>query len=184
MEQFNEMEGKIAEHVSHFFHEPEYLNVRILYVTKPEEADFFISKKCTRQDYLVIGTMALLNSITEKKPEIKVFKKKNLKKETVGLYHNSERKDLLVESELFIQMVKPLDSIYDILYKDGYKFWGIGLSLSTLLMTYYAGGDTIAEQYTKEIHFENFEDTVTAQINVFHLMKNMIVSSMSAIYFD
>lgn len=166
--------GEIVKQVSSSFREPEYIDAKIRYVERKEDADVCVSENHTMSDYIVLGAFALLNSVTEKKPEIKVFQEKLLAKETIGVWAGSRPyKSVSVESELFLQMSKPLDTIYNILYQGEYKFFGVGLTMTVLLMTQMTDTVVIPEEIIKDVVFENFDDMETAQRNVFMLLKRM-----------
>lgn len=180
MEQYAE----IVKHVESSFCEPDYVSVQIRYVTNKEDADVCVSKNHSLGDYIVLGSLALFNSVTSKKSEIKVFNQSNLKEEVIGIWHGGFYKDLTVDSELFLQMIEPLNVVYDSLYQNACKPLGIGLLISTLIMTQLTGSTVIPEEIINEVVFEHFDDTITAQKNIFTLMKRITAASVAGMYYN
>ena len=174
---------KIVKTVEDAFQKPQYVNAKIRYVKSKEEADVCVSRNHTMGDYIVLGAFALFNSLGGKKSELKVYNQKDLKKETIGVWTgNTSYKEESVESELFLQMFRPLDIIYDTLYKGDFKAMGVGLFMSTVLMHQFADEEAIPKEFMDELAFESFDDTITAQKNVFTLMKKMTAASIAGIF--
>ena len=63
----------IVTQVEDSFIVPEYHKVRIRYVGRKQKADVWISLKHSLSDYFVLGSFALSNALTERKPEITVY---------------------------------------------------------------------------------------------------------------
>ena len=159
----------IVTQVEEAFIVPEYHEVRIRYVRRKEKADVWITPKHSLSDYFVLGTFSLLNSLTERKPEITVYNKPFLKRSKV--LSDTGSKPLSVEADLFLQIVNPINTIYDELYKNEDKFALVGLGLVTALMPQLAGADMRPSELMQKIYLEDFNDTVTAQKNVFEFLR-------------
>ncbi|HIU51093.1 MAG TPA: hypothetical protein IAB70_00465 [Candidatus Merdicola faecigallinarum] len=174
---------EIVKTVEDAFQNPQYVNAKIRYVKSKEEADVCVSRNHTMSDYIVLGAFALFNSIEGKKSELKVYTQKDLKKETIGVWTgNTSYKEVSVESELFLQMFRPLDIIYDTLYKGYFKTMGVGLFMSTVLMHQFADEEAMPKEFMDELIFENFDDTIAAQQNIFTLMKKMTAASIAGMF--
>ena len=174
---------KMVKTVEDAFQEPRYVNAKIRYVKSKEEADVCVSRNHTMGDYIVLGAFALFNSLGGKKSELKVYNQKDLKKETIRVWTgNTSYKEESVESELFLQMFSPLDIIYDTLYKGDFKAMGVGLFMSTVLMHQFADEEAMPKEFMDELIFENFDDTIAAQQNIFTLMKKMTAASIAGMF--
>ena len=99
----------IVTQVEEGFIIPEYNEVKIRYVKRKEEADFWVTPEHSLSDYIVLGSFALLNSLTERKPEITVYDEPFSKRSTVTLLSDNRRKPILVESDLLLQIVDPIN---------------------------------------------------------------------------
>ena len=79
--------------------------------------------------------------------------------------------DLHIESDLLLQIVDPINTIYDELYKMEDKFALVGLGLVIALMPQLAGADMLPSELMQKICLKDFSDTVTAQKNVFEFLR-------------
>lgn len=172
----------IVTRVEESFIVPEYHEVRIRYVEKKEDADFWVTPEHSLSDYIVLGSFALLNSLTDWKPEITVYDEPFSKRSTVTLLSGNRRKPILVESDLLLQIVDPINTIYDELYKREDKFALVGLGLVTALMPQLAGADMLPSELMQKICLKDFSDTVTAQKNVFEFLRTYMGLTKAGIY--
>lgn len=172
----------IVTRVEESFIVPEYHEVRIRYVEKKEEADFWVTPEHSLSDYFVLGSFALLNSLTEWRPEITVCNYPYSKRAKITLLLGNRRKPILVESDLLLQIVDPINTIYDELYKGKDKFAFVGLGLASALMPQLAGADMLPSELMQKICLKDFEDTVTAQKNVFEFLRTYMGLTKAGIF--
>lgn len=164
----------IVTQVKDSFLVPEYHEVRIRYVEIKDEADFWLTPEHTLSDYFVLGSFALLNSLKELKPEITVYHEPFSKRSKVTLLSDAGSKPIWVEADLLLQIVEPINTIYEELYQKEDKFMMVGLGLVTALMPQLAGADMLPSELMEKIWLEDFNDTVTAQKNVFEFLKTFM----------
>lgn len=185
------MEGKkmleqdlrnIVTQVEDSFIVPEYHKVRIRYVGRKQKADVWISLKHSLSDYFVLGSFALSNALTERKPEITVYHEPFSKRSKVTLFTETGQKTILVEAKLLLQIVEPINTIYDELYNARDKFSMVGLGLATALMPQFAGADMLPGELMQKICLKDFGDIITAQKNVFELLKTYMGLTKAGIY--
>ena len=164
----------IVTQVKDSFLVPEYHEVRIRYVEIKDEADFWLTPEHTLSDYFVLGSFALLNSLKELKPEITVYHEPFSKRSKVTLLSDAGSKPIWVEADLLLQIVEPINTIYEELYQKEDKFMMVGLGLVTALMPQLAGADMLPSELMEKIWLEDFNDTVTAQKDVFEFLKTFM----------
>lgn len=176
---------KIAEDVEKEFAEPNYLEQRFRYAIDEESADVCINAKHSLGDYLVIGIIALANSIAGKSGDIFVYNKRFPKLDTAGIPINRfSMKKVQVDSNTYMQLHKPIEVIYLNLYKGKHKVLGVGLSIATSLMMQDAGVEgSIPEEIMSEIKFTSFDDVETAQKNAFFIIKKLTAASTAGTYY-
>lgn len=173
----------IATQVENSFSVPEYLKVRIRYVEEKEDADIWVTPNHSLSDYIVLGSYALLNSLTKRKTEITVYNESFSKLSTVKLWWNAKKsKQIFIEADLLLQIVEPINTIYDKLYKKEDKFAMVGLGLVTALMPQLAGENLLPSELMQKIYMHDFTDTITAQKNVFEFLKTYMGLTKAGIY--
>lgn len=177
---------KIAEDVENGFIEPTYIKQEIRYALDEESADICVNAKHSLGDYLVLGIIALENSIVGKSGYISVYNTSSPKIETIGIAQNlhSPLRKVQVDAGTYIQLHKPLEVIYQKLYNGKYKMMGTGLAITTALMMQDAGLEgNIPEEIMSKIVFTSFDDLETAQKNAFFLIKKMVAASTAGAYY-
>lgn len=178
---------KIAEDVEREFTEPNYLKQRIRYAIDEESADVCINAKHSLGDYLVVGTIALANTIAGKSGDILVYSKRFPELDTVGILSNRSMQKIQkiqVDSNTYMQLYKPIEVIYLNLYKGKHKMLGVGLSIATSLMMQDAGVQgSIPEEIMSEIEFTSFDDVETTQKNAFFIIKKLTAASTAGTYY-
>lgn len=176
---------KIAEDVEKAFAEPSYLEQRIRYAIDEESADVCINAKHSLGDFLVVGTIALANSIAGKSGDIFVYAKRSPELEIAGIpIGRFSTRKIQVDSSTYMQLHKPVEVIYQNLYKGDHKVLGVGLSIATSLMMQDAGlKGSIPEEIMAEIKFTSFDDLENAQKSAFFLIKKLTAASTAGTYY-
>lgn len=168
------------------FSTPDFSGYRIRYVEERDEADVCVSKKHTLADYLVLGFFCLAKSVRKETGEIRVFNLTEELTETVVVLQGNQVKNVKMNSELFIQICRPIDIICEKLYQvpTEVRFFGFGLSVSTELMTEFSGVKTISDEIMNQLQFTYFDDTVTAEMNAFFIIKKMYEACLKGYYLE
>lgn len=151
----------IARDIENGFIEPMYLKQKIQYVTDKESADVCISRQHSLGDYLVIGIIALQHSINSISGDILVYNNQNPAIGTIGVAKdwNSPICEIKSDSETYVQICAPVESIYQHLYmKEEHKVLGIGLNISIALMLQFSElHEGIPECIMNQLKFKHFD---------------------------
>lgn len=178
----NNYYSEIAKKVESGFKTPEFLQQRITYVSRKDDADITISCRHTLGDYLLVGFAALQQSIRNHSGLILVYQDANPSSETIGFSLNPHMpfRAASVNSALFLQLVHIIDEIYDDLYVGEMKSFGMGLNISMAMNTQFSEiGYGIPDEIMSNIKFENFDDLQVAQENAYLLLAKMTGASVA-----
>lgn len=178
--------NEIAKKVESGFRIPEFLPQKITYVKRKDSADITISCRHTLGDYLLVGFAALQQSIRNHSGQILVYHDANPSSETIGYAVNPHMpfRTASVNSALFLQLVNIINEIYDELYVEEMKCFGIGLTISMAMNTQFSEiGYGIPEEIISLMKFENFDDLQVAQENALMLLKKMTASSVTGFFY-
>lgn len=173
---------EITQKVENNFRVPNYLEQKIKYVSNKESADICVSARHTFGDYLIVGIAALLHSINGVSGDILVYNDNNPATEIIGIAKNSHAplEKVSVNSELFLQVSKTIDTIYDNLINSDTNILGVGLSITSRLSIQFSDfGEGIPKNIMDELQFTHFDDLLTAQKNAFTLIKKMVGSMVA-----
>lgn len=164
------------------FDEPVYVDYKIRYVNQPDEADVRISVAHTLADYLVMGAVALAKSVRGETGEILVYDLADERRETIKVFKGNEYYDAKINSNIFLEIHKPIDTAYNALYVGSPRVMGLGIAVGMTLTTHFAGIEMLPLEIVKKIKFTDFCDTKTAEEDAFILMREICVASVGGVF--
>ena len=178
--------SEVFEKIKSEFEEPEFFEHKIRYVENRDDADIMVSCGHTLGDYLILGAVALEKSIFLKQAcTIKVYNQKvqEARNEIVTVHHeNNFVEEVTINSELYLQIYKTIDCIYEKTYKGNTPCGLLGLSLTATLPMNLIGKGNMNPKFFEAMKFENFDDLVPAQKNMFDLIVEVVAGSLTAIF--
>lgn len=174
------------EKIKSEFEVPEFYEHKIRYVKNRDDADVMVSCGHTLGDYLILGAAALEKSIFLKQAcTIKVYNQKpwEARKEIVTIYReNNIMEKTTINSELYLQIYEMIDRIYAETYKGSTPVGLLGLAITTTLPMNLIGKGNMDPKFFDDMMFENFDDLISAQKNMFDLIVEVVAGSLTAIF--
>ena len=178
--------AEFFEKIKSEFEVPEFYEHKIRYVKNRDDADVTVSCGHTLGDYLILGAVALEKSIFLKQAcYIKVYNQKiqEARNEVVTVYHeNNFVEKVTMNSELYLQIYEMIDRIYAETYKGSTPVGLLGLAITTTLPMNLIGKGNMDPKFFDDMMFENFDDLVSAQKNMFDLIVEVVAGSLTAIF--
>ena len=178
--------SEFFEKIKSEFEEPEFFEHKIRYVENRDDADAMVSCGHTLGDYLILGAVALEKSIFLKQAcNIKVYNQKinEVRNEVVTVYYeNNFVEEVTMNSELYLQICDTIEHIYAETYKGNTPVGLLGLSITATLPMNLIGKGNMNPKFFDAMKFENFDDLVSAQKNMFDLIVEVVAGSLTAIF--
>ncbi len=178
--------AEFFERIKSEFEKPEFFEHKILYVENRDDADIMVSCGHTLGDYLILGAVALEKSVFLKQAcTIKVYNQKvqEVRNEVVTVYReNNLVEEVTMNSELYLQIYETIEHIYAETYKGNIPVGLLGLSITATLPMNLIGKGNMNPKFFEAMKFENFDDLVPAQKNMFDLIVEVVAGSLTAIF--
>ena len=166
------------------FDQPTYIDYKVRYVEDRELAEVCVNRNHTLADYLVMGSFALAKALRGETGDLLVYNMAEEQKETVRVFKGKNLYDVEMRSELFIQVVEPIEEVFGALHKGAPKVAGFGLAVFMAMLTHFSGVNPFPDEVQEDLKFENFENIIGAEMDIFFFIKKFYAECIKGIFYE